>query len=133
MVQPGESLYSIADAYDLTLAELLTLNGLAENSLIRPGDKLVIRAAQPATATLEPSSTPTVPVPTSTHRPTRTPTQRPVASPTPRESPLPSATPTPVPMDAGDIIGNVLLVAIVLLVVAGVVLVIIGALMKRRG
>ncbi len=132
-VQPGESLYSIADAYDLTLAELLTLNGLAENSLIRPGDTLTIRGAQPATETPEPSSTATVPVPTSTHRPTRTPTQRPVASPTPRESPLPSATPTPVPMAAGDILGNVLLVAIVLLVVTGVVLVVIGALMKRRG
>jgi LysM repeat protein len=131
VVQPGESLYSIADAYELTLPELLTLNGLAENSLIRPGDSLIIRAAQPATATLEPSSTPTVPVPTSTHRPTRTPTLRPVASPTPRESLLPSATPIPVPLDPGDIIGNVLPVAIVLLVVAGVVLVVIGAFMKR--
>jgi uncharacterized protein YkwD/LysM repeat protein len=133
VVQPGESLYSIADAYELTLAELLTLNGLAENSLIRPGDTLIIRAAQPATETPVPSSTPTVPLPTSTHRPTRTPTLRPVASPTPRASLLPSATPTSVPMDVPDILGNVLLVAILLLVVAGVVLVIIGALMNRRG
>jgi LysM repeat protein len=126
-VQPGESLYSIADAYDLTLQELLTLNGLAENSLIRPGDTLTIRGAQPATETPLPTSTPIVPVPTSTHRPTRTPTLRPSASPTPRPSP----TPTPVPMDPVDILGNVLPVAIVLLAVAGVVLVVIGGFMRR--
>jgi uncharacterized protein YkwD/LysM repeat protein len=129
VVQLGESLYSIADAYELTLPELLTLNGLAENSLIRPGDKLIIRAAQPATATPEPSSTPTVPIPTPTRRPTRTPTLRPAASPTPKESPL--STPTPLPVDPGAILGNVLPVAIVLLAVVGVVMVIIGGLMKR--
>jgi LysM repeat protein len=132
-VQPGESLFAIADAYELTLAELLTLNGLAENSLIRPGDTLIIRPAQPATETPLPSSTPTVPIPTSTHRPTRTPTQRPVASLTPRASPLPSATPTPVPMDVGAILGNLLPVSIVILAVAGVVLVVIGGFMRRRG
>ena len=133
VVQPGESLFAIADAYELTLPELLTLNGLAENSLIRPGDTLIIRAAQPATETPVPSSTPTVPLPTSTHRPTRTPTLRPVASPTTRASPLPSAAPTPVPLDVGGIFGNVLPVAIVILAVAGVVLVLIGGFMRRRG
>jgi uncharacterized protein YkwD len=127
VVQPGESLFAIADAYDLTLPELLTLNGLADNSLIRPGDTLIIRAAQPATETPEPSSTPTVPVPTSTHRPTRTPTQRPAASSTPRPSP----TSTSLPLDPADLLGNVLPVAIVLLAVVGVLLVVIGGFMRR--
>jgi uncharacterized protein YkwD len=128
VVQPGEGLSGIADAYDITLQELLTLNGLAENSLIRPGDKLVIREAQPATETPLPSSTPTEPIPTSTPRPTRTPTLRPAASPTP----LPSPTPTPVPLALGAVIENVLPVVILLLAVAGVVLMVIGAFMRRR-
>jgi uncharacterized protein YkwD len=130
-VQPGESLFAIADAYEMTLAELLTLNNLTNNSVIQPGDKLVIRVAQPATATLEPTSTVTEPIPTPTRRPTRTPTTPPLASPSPEEISLPTPTPTPTPIAAADIFGNVLLAAIVLLVTAGVVMVILGGVMKR--
>ena len=69
-VLAGQTLWTVAAVYDLPLAELLEQNGLTENSLLRPGDELLIRAAT------EPSATPTPDV-------TTTPTSRP-----------PSATPT---------------------------------------
>jgi LysM repeat protein len=60
-VREGDSLWSIAATHNLTMAELLSWNGLAENALIRPGDELTIRqvpvtetpTAVPVTGTAE--------------------------------------------------------------------------------
>lgn len=41
-VRQGEVLLQIAGLYDVTLDELLAANGLSEESIIRPGDKLTI-------------------------------------------------------------------------------------------
>jgi uncharacterized protein YkwD len=85
IVQPGDSLIVIAMAYDTPLSDLLTLNGLQLNSVIRTGQQIVIRPAFTPTPTL-PTSTPTRrPTPTlwPTSTPTLTPTGTPVFTPTP--------------------------------------------------
>ncbi len=41
-VQRGETLFSIAKRYGLTVAVLCELNGIQRNSVIRPGQKLVV-------------------------------------------------------------------------------------------
>jgi len=130
-VKAGQNLNLIAAAYGVTLDEIKKLNNLTSD-MIRPGDQLIIRAASPATPTLEATNTPTRPPATSTRRPTRTPTLQPPALPTLEESPLPSATPTRLPVATGDVLGNVLLIAVVLLVVAGGLMVVLGGLLKRR-
>ena len=42
-VRPGESLWSIATQYGLTVAKLCDLNGLAPDAVIQPGDRLKVR------------------------------------------------------------------------------------------
>ena len=89
-VKEGEFLIPIAQAYGITLDELLALNGLTAESVIQPGQVLIIRRAtspQPAltsgtvlayTATLRPSLTPQ---PTLTPYVTLTPTITPTPGP----------------------------------------------------
>ncbi len=50
VVQPGETAWSIAVLYDLSVDDLLALNRLTENSLLYPGDTLNIRLASAQTA-----------------------------------------------------------------------------------
>ena len=64
-VQAGQSLWAIAARYELTLEQLLALNGLSENAFIQPGDVLLIRDAGQAVAETLPEATPT-PAPTAT-------------------------------------------------------------------
>ena len=66
VVQPNDSLWSIAAAAGLSLDQLLTLNGLTETAVIQPGDQLIVGYSDP-----EPTATPTQPAPTVT--PTRPP------------------------------------------------------------
>ena len=79
VVQDGQTLWTIAARYDLALDDLLALNGLERGAIIKPGDRLVIRAP-------DPTATPTPP-PTVTPRPSDTPTA--TASPTPQDTPTP--------------------------------------------
>ncbi len=65
VVQPNDSLWSIAARAGIPLADLLALNNLTENSIIAPGDLLLI-------GQVEPPVTPTVaapPPPTATKPP----------------------------------------------------------------
>lgn len=66
VVQPNDSLWWIAGRHGLTFAELLALNeGLTENTLIRPGDLLIVGVVEPpATPTVPPVPTATLPPPT---------------------------------------------------------------------
>jgi len=48
-VQPGQTAWTIAAYYEVDLAELLALNHLTENSILHPGDILLVRS--PATPT----------------------------------------------------------------------------------
>lgn len=86
IVQYGQTLEMIATAYGISVAELRTLNGLAEGaSDIYIGQSLIIRVSQPPTET--PTLTPTTPPPTRTPRsitPIMTPTPFPTATATPR-------------------------------------------------
>lgn len=43
VVQPGESLIGIAQAYQMSLAELLRLNDISYKKVIHPGDRLKVR------------------------------------------------------------------------------------------
>ncbi len=70
IVRQGDTLWDIALSYGLSLDELLALNGLDQNTLIRVGQELYIRA--PATAV--PTATPQ-PAFTSTPMPTSPPTE----------------------------------------------------------
>ena len=71
IVQPGETLIGVANAYDISLADLLALNGMNENSFIYENQELIIRGPNTPTPTATPTETPT-PLPP-TPRPTRTP------------------------------------------------------------
>jgi hypothetical protein len=74
-VQPNDNLWTIAFRHGLTLPELLDLNNLAQNALIRPGDLLIVGFGEPpATPTVPVPPTPTLPPPTPTFTPAPPPT-----------------------------------------------------------
>jgi LysM repeat protein len=66
-VQSGEYLAWIANLYEVSLSELLAWNGLTSDSIIRPGQKLLLRVTPPATITptLAPPSVTATVTPTS--------------------------------------------------------------------
>jgi membrane-bound lytic murein transglycosylase D len=43
LVQPGDTLYSISKKYDLKVEELLQMNQMQPDSVILPGQKLIVR------------------------------------------------------------------------------------------
>jgi hypothetical protein len=47
-VQPGQTAWTIAASYEVGLSKLLRTNNLTEDSILKPGDILVIRAGTPA-------------------------------------------------------------------------------------
>jgi len=88
-VQSGETLSWIAGLYSITLNNLMTWNGMNNNSILHPGDKLLLQVTPPATLTSTPGP------PTFTPTATRTPNP-PTSTLTPSLTPLsPTATPTP--------------------------------------
>ena len=80
-VQYGEFLYNIAEAYGITLDELLALNNLNADTAIYPDDQLLIREGTGKTPT------PTL---------MATATQQPTSSPTQTAQPTAAVTPTPI-------------------------------------
>ncbi len=130
-VQAGQSFFSIADAYGLTLDELLNLNNLTKDSLIFPGDLLKVREAPTPTPSPEPSLTPTRVIPTSTRRPTHTP-----APSLPSSTSMPTATPTPKPMfsppDTAKLMGRDLPILAAGMAATGLILILAGSVLKRR-
>jgi len=134
-VQSGESLYTIADLYNMDFNELAALNNYTQDAILYPGQMLLIRAALPPTATPEPTFTPTPIIPTATRRPTRTPTPLVTAL---AEAPQPTAmlSPTPASILAGvnSLPGamDLGLPSLVLgLVVCGLVLIASGVVLRR--
>jgi uncharacterized protein YkwD len=90
IVQPGDTIGSIFAAYNVaynvTLADILKLNGLTLKSTIYPNQKIIIRAVFTPTST-RPTSTPTL-LPTLTPSPTSTLTSTAtIVPPTPTPSP----------------------------------------------
>ena len=119
LVQEGDSLWSIAIRYNLEIDELLNLNGLTMESVIVPGQELIIRRVEPtATPTETPtptaSATPTLEsalAPPLTAEATLTPTPTPSATPRPT---LPVPTETPVPVGVPTRVSNALIGVIVI-------------------
>ncbi len=130
IVREGETLINIALAYNIPLRDLLDLNNLTAQSVIFPGEKLIIRKASTPTPTAAVTDTPTPRPATPTRRPTRTPTPVPLTATATAFAPTPTATPTPPrPM---DIYGKVIVGAIVAFGVAGVLLMVAGEIIKRK-
>ncbi|MEZ4515428.1 MAG: LysM peptidoglycan-binding domain-containing protein [Chloroflexota bacterium] len=74
VVQPDESLWAIAARAGLTLPEILALNNLTENDVIRPGDVIIIGTGTPPPTAISPEMlTPTATPPPPTLRPTLAP------------------------------------------------------------
>ena len=85
VVQYGQTLWGIAEAYGISLIDLQNMNGLNDDSAIYPGDLLLIVQGTGETPT--PTPTEILEEPT----PTLTPTAKVVAT----ETPTPTATPEP--------------------------------------
>jgi LysM repeat protein len=130
-VRSGQTLIGIAKAYGVLVAEIKDLNNLTSDD-IYVGDKLIIRLASAPgpTSTGTATSTPTRSA-TPTHRPTRTatPSASPVVSAT--EAMMASGVRGGGAQDGTDLIGNILVIAIVVLAVGGVILMVVGSLLKR--
>ncbi|OGT28500.1 MAG: hypothetical protein A2Z17_02495 [Gammaproteobacteria bacterium RBG_16_66_13] len=77
VVEPGQTMWTIAAVYDVELDDVRKLNGLTESSILHPGDRLIIRAGAPVASTteLEPTVTPGDGVTGTTRVPTRTPSR----------------------------------------------------------
>jgi LysM repeat protein len=131
-VQAGESLNSIAEAYQVSVAEIKALNGLTGDDIF-PGDTLTIRVAP----TPDPTNTPTITAtptrePTSTKRPTRTPTLTPQPATTGGTGLTPEAASSDEASLPPDKVSNILLGAIITLGVIGAGMMIAGSVMGRR-
>jgi LysM repeat protein len=108
----GQTLILIAEKYETNVADLMALNSLNENSVIYPGQELIIQfptngpTFTPSGPTFTPGpTTPTVTVlpttvPTRTPRPTRTlsPEDRPTSTLVPGSTTIPTSTPAPTPV-----------------------------------
>jgi murein DD-endopeptidase MepM/ murein hydrolase activator NlpD len=53
IVQPGDTLYSIAQRFGVEVAELVRVNGLQDPSLLQPGDRLIIPGFQGVSGILQ--------------------------------------------------------------------------------
>lgn len=128
-VQPGQSAWSIAIAYNLKIADLIALNNLAPTPVIFAGQKLVIRAA--FTPTISPTLTKTPRPPTRTPGPTdtaRPPSATPSLTPTATATrfSLENALPV-IPSGSQRVLG----IALILVSGLGLALVVIGSLRKK--
>jgi murein DD-endopeptidase MepM/ murein hydrolase activator NlpD len=132
IVESGDSLWSIAARYNLSLADLLAFNGMTEDSFLGIGDEIMIVSPTPtATPTLTPSDTPEMreTAVSGTHTPQPTPAQI-MPSPTARPMSALQATPLPANVEAGA--GDVLGIGAMAFGVGLVVIAVIGVAYLRR-
>ncbi len=125
----GQTLIGIANTYEVEVAEVLNLNNLTLDSIIYPGDKIILKPSYTPTAT----EIPTTPVPTATPSATVIPTKsssQPGVSYTIPDTSTPSITPSPTPLVISPEREPVV-VGAVLFALAVFLSVIIGGLLKR--
>jgi hypothetical protein len=133
-VQPGETYWAIAIAYETTIAEIYRLNNLDENSPIWPGDELLIQPAQiNATSNVEEITTEVTERVTVTTKPSRTPrptrTKKP---PDPTNTALSDETyPLEAASQSSDRSLKPLLTGGIAFVIAGLLLMLVGRMMNR--
>ncbi len=128
IVQAGENLWSIAVAYGMTGAEIMTLTGNSpETTDVYIGQVLTIRRAFPATPTLTLTPTPTRITP----RPTEVLATK---TPVPSKTPLPTATPTLEPPMLQQVLADNKLVGMTLAGVslAGFIAVVIFGFLRKK-
>jgi len=122
VVQPGQTLWGIADTYRLSIDELKALNGMTTDTIFA-NQKLTVRIA--FTPTVSPTITQTPKPPTSTPRPTNT-----LAPPTMTRQPTITPTPTRAPLfpEGGFLEGNrrILGMGIIVVCLAGLVFVVLS-------
>jgi uncharacterized protein YkwD/LysM repeat protein len=84
-IQTGQTLWTIAAAYEVEVADLLELNNMTAQSFIFPGQELIISLDGSPAPSAESSEAPATDSPTRTLQPTSTPgpTRTPTATPTP--------------------------------------------------
>jgi LysM repeat protein len=130
VVEYGQTLYAIADAYKVSIDQLKALNKLS-NGNIYVGDKLIVQAAYTPTPTLQPTTP--APTPTATLRPSRTPKPPTlIPSATILITPAPTPTPTQVPTLISTFGKDPLLLLILIVACAGFIMLIAGSLLKRK-
>jgi LysM repeat protein len=136
-VRYGDTLWTIAHSYGVTVNDICRLNGIADDAiLIYPGQNLLIRPAStimpsPLDETISPTPTPRETTLTFTE--TLTPTQTAISSPTNTVTPSPtiSAGPTDIPSSVLEGDGTRLMV-ILLIAVIGLLIVLIVRAWKQR-
>lgn len=132
----GQSLIGIANTYKVELNDLLQLNDLNLDSIIFPGDEIIIQAGVPLTPTPSPTETPTAlpatdpPTVTATNG-EDTPTPRAITSLHPTPSPTTQSTPASFPTLTGReqlVIGVAVMAFLVFLAVIAS-----GVIERKRG
>jgi LysM repeat protein len=114
-VKYGESLWSISQAYEVPIDQILTNSGLSlTTTTVYEGQKLVIHTAveQSPTPRSTPTARPTLPTPT----PTKV---KPTNTPFPTRTPSPTNTPTQPPTFVEMTFGNTRNVALGLILISG--------------
>ncbi len=143
IVQAGQFLENIANAYEVNLTDLMALNGFNDQSVIFPGEQILIRAGQTQENPQESIELDTPLETAVTPTQTKVPTSRPATS-TP--SPMPvamrdSAQASPVsvestssaePAEGNEGGSNFLLYAVFGLALSGTALVLFGSTLKKR-
>jgi len=119
-VRSGESLSRIANLYQVTLANLMRWNGLNANSILQPGQQLLLEVTPPATATATPGP------PTAT----ATATQPPAATATPVPTQM-TLSPTPVERQQAESSAALVWAIPIVLATAGLFLVVYFSRKKR--
>ena len=111
VVQYGQSLVNIADAYGITVEELRTLNGFAPDfTAIWPDDELIIKAGTGETA---PMATTTAEIPSETAAPTATATMQATQAPTTAQPTATATTETEANNEQSSLTAGLLLVIFV--------------------
>ncbi|PWB49446.1 MAG: hypothetical protein C3F13_18760 [Anaerolineales bacterium] len=131
-VMAGQNLTLIAKGYGVTVAELKEMNHLTSDTIYE-GDILIIRLGNTPGPTGTPTGTST---PTKVATPTRKPTRTPTVTASPQNTDFSTQTPDPpspeLAQPGSDSLGNILVVAIIVMAVGGVVLMVAGSVIKRR-
>jgi LysM repeat protein len=130
-VRSGQNLTLIAKAYGITVAEIKQLNHLTSDTIYE-GDILIIRLSN----TPGPTDTPSA---TITPTPVASPTRNPTRTPTPSASPAVTSSVTLIAdsvladgaQSGSDRLGNILVIAIIVMAIGGVILIVAGSVLKR--
>ncbi|MBU0510973.1 MAG: LysM peptidoglycan-binding domain-containing protein, partial [Chloroflexi bacterium] len=112
----GQTLTGIANTYEVEVAELLTLNGLTTDSVIYPGEEIIIRAGSTFTTTVSPTNSAPAGTPSTTitqHR--QSPTPRASFTPRPTSTLTPTVTPIPISAERERLVVGVVLMSLAVL------------------